>query len=94
MNVYEKYIEQVEAINAAKTQHEHDWRSHWLDGWLRGFEAAGEHIGRLIIAGDRHYLDQGIDRPMCGGVFLDWKPSPASKGRMPLKRSTDQMNKP
>lgn len=79
-DLYEKYIKRVEAINSAKTQHEHDYLSARLGGWLDGVDDAGSHVrtGSLCMAADNFYMDQGIDRPMCGGIFLDWKPEEQS----------------
>lgn len=73
MSTRTKHIELVEAVNNALTQAEHDR----AEAVLRGFRLAfDEHYdGFSLMDCDRHYLDQGIDRPMCCGVFLDWKPA-------------------
>jgi len=36
-------------------------------------EAAGLRVP--LCDADDHYLNQGIARPMCCGVWLDWKPA-------------------
>ncbi len=80
MTIYEQCIALTEQINNAKTLLEHQMLQSKRDGFFRGLEAAGRDsvcIGSLIMDCDRHYMDKGIDRPMCGGVFLDWKePNP------------------
>lgn len=66
------HYEAIEAVNAAP-----DWKTrHDAEIYLRGLRdgysaGTGVHKGDLIIQGDMHYINQGIDRPMCGGVFLD-----------------------
>jgi len=75
--VYAKYIELVRAVNESKTSLDHvaAWNRH--RGFIVCLEAIGwsdASIGRLIMHGDQHYIDQGIDRSMCGGVWADWKP--------------------
>lgn len=74
--IFEACIALTEQINNAKTLLEHQMLQSKLDGFYRGLEAAGRGdvcIGSLIMDCDRYYMDKGIDRPMCGGVFLDWK---------------------
>jgi hypothetical protein len=74
--MHNKHIELVEAVNNAKTQQEHDMAEAVLRGYrIALVEAYDTCAGNLLMECDRHYLDQGIDRPMCCGVFLDWKPS-------------------
>lgn len=43
--------------------------------------AADKHLsasqagfGQMIMDADMHYIGQGIDRPMTGGIFHDWIP--------------------
>lgn len=77
-HLQEAHIACVEAVNNAKTQSEHDAASLFLRGFRAGLQAAeqdGIAHGYHLIACDQHYLDQGIDRPMCCGVFLDWSPA-------------------
>lgn len=69
----DKHFEIVEAINAAEEgslqeQHESGRRAGFLDAVmiLRGTAT----VGGLIADADLRYLNQGIDRPMCGGVWL------------------------
>lgn len=74
--MHEKHIELVEAVNNAKTQDEHDRAEAVLSGFRIALEESqSPFFGGLLMDCDRHYLDQGIDRPMCCGVFLDWKPA-------------------
>lgn len=72
----DRHIELVEAVNAAETEREHSWAECTLRGFREGVcMVTGIHPGELIMDADTHYLDQGIDRPMCGGIFCDWKPA-------------------
>jgi len=72
MSIHEKHIELIEAVNASTTQVQHDIRYAHLRGFRDGIEAAGLRVP--ICDADLHYIDQDIDRPMCCGVWLDWKP--------------------
>lgn len=72
MDLHAMHIELVEAVNNARNEAEHSTREIYLRGWRDGVEALGMKVD--LFAADRHYLDQGIDRPMCCGVWLDWKP--------------------
>jgi hypothetical protein len=69
----ERHIELIEACNAAPiySPAESDAKAQ-----LQGFREAvvlttGIHMGQLVVHGDEHYIALGVDRPMCGGVFLD-----------------------
>jgi hypothetical protein len=67
----------LDAVNGARTQGERDAAEQFLKGFREAVALlSGIHPGLIIMAGDEHYLDQGIDRPMCGGSFLDWEPAP------------------
>lgn len=70
----DKHIELVEAVNNARSEEEHRLAHARLDGFRQGLLSCGIHPN--LIACDLHYLDQGIERPMCAGVFLDWTPTP------------------
>ena len=72
MNIHQKHILHIEAVNNAKTNERHATLNLYLAAWKAGIEDAGQHID--LCAADMFYLDQGIDRPMCGGVWLDWEP--------------------
>lgn len=72
MNIHEKHIELIEAVNNSATE-----RTHWdnynvLNGWRQAFDDMGRTLD--LCACDMHYIDQGIERPMCCGILLDWKP--------------------
>lgn len=64
-------------MNEAKTSSD-NMRARWI---LHGFRECvtvsfgGLRSGDLIVEADAYYLNQGIDRPMCGGVWLDWEPT-------------------
>ena len=70
-------IKILEGLNAATDEGREDDRVSWRDH-LRGYDEAfriacdlaGVNFGRAIIDCDLHYIDQGVDRPMCGGEFL------------------------
>jgi hypothetical protein len=72
MTIYEKHISHVQAVNKAKTVEEHASLDLYLSAWVTGVRDAGGVISH--ISADMFYLDQGIDRPMCGGIWLDWTP--------------------
>lgn len=73
MSTRRKHIELVEAVNNAKTQQEHDRAEAVLQGYRLAFDET--YDGYNPMDADLHYMDQGVRRPMCCGVFLDWKPS-------------------
>jgi hypothetical protein len=72
--MHTKHIELVEAVNNAKTHQEHDRALAVLEGYRIALHYALAQFSGHLIACDKHYMDQGIDRPMCCGVFLDWTP--------------------
>jgi len=76
-DMHDVHIALVEAANNARTERDHNLAVARLDGFFRAARAIlgdPEHIGRLVVSADTHYLAQGIDRPMCGGLWLDWTP--------------------
>lgn len=76
-DLLKKHIELVEAVNNSDTQINHDL----ADRRLRGFRDALEVLNiHQLIDCDLHYINQGIDRPMCCGVFIDWKPANNLRG--------------
>ncbi len=70
-NLFAKHIELVEAVNNSKRELEHNAARQRLDGFRDALDICG--IKQLIDC-DNYYLEQGIDRPMCCGIFLDWQP--------------------
>jgi hypothetical protein len=69
--IKEEHIALVRAVNEALSE---DAR-HLADERLSGFRLAVKILlpgvyGLLLMDADLYYLDQGIDRPMCCGVFL------------------------
>lgn len=72
MNLHETHIDLIRKVNKSKTVKEHELNQKYLSGWRDGVHATGQQLGYWLC--DMHYLNQGIDRPMCVGVFLDWKP--------------------
>ena len=73
-SIYEKHCLLLDAVNNAQTITEHDTMVMCLESWRSGVKDAGAYGSISLIDADMYYLDQGIDRPMCGGVWLDWKP--------------------
>ena len=65
-----KHIEAVEAVNNATTETAHREAQVYLQGFREGMRDAG--LEPDLIGCDMYYIDKGIDRPMCCGVFLDW----------------------
>ena len=68
--ILDRHIEIVEQVNNSKDQREHNYNETYLHGFREALILMDIH---QIIECDWHYLEQGIDRPMCGGVFLDWQ---------------------
>ena len=77
MTLHEKHIERIELVNNAQTLEAHQEFLAELNAWKDGVADAGVRLD--LIAADLHYIDQGIDRPMCCGVFNDWKEATPSK---------------
>jgi hypothetical protein len=70
-----RHVELVEAVNAATTEDARRAAEAHLQGFREAVAAlTGIHPGSLIMEADMHYINAGVDRPMCGGVFLDWTP--------------------
>ena len=70
--LHEKHIRLVGQVNKSTTEADHAKRYRELRIWREGVEDAGRKLD--LMACDRHYIDKGIDRPMCCGVWLDWSP--------------------
>lgn len=74
-NLALKYIQLLEGVNdESVTESAHLARERRFEAWCEGVKDAS---GRWFN-GDHHYLDkidagEMDDRPMCCGVFLDWK---------------------
>jgi hypothetical protein len=74
-NLYAEYIRRLLEVNdESKTEAEHRIIDANFEGWKQGIEDA---TGRRFN-GDYYYIDlfsRGMpERPLCCGVFLDWKP--------------------
>ena len=75
MTLHEKQMELVDAVNNAKTTHEHAVAYWQLMGWREGVRACGREPD--LIACDLTQFERGNEnRPMCCGVFNDWSESP------------------
>jgi hypothetical protein len=66
--IFEQHIKLVEKVNNAKTRREEFDALNVLSGFRMALNLAG--INQLMEC-DLYFIDQGIDRPMCCGVFLD-----------------------
>lgn len=88
MTVHDRHCVLLDAVNDAQTTREHEIAEARLRGFrdgvalARGFD--GADCGAMLADADNYYLSQGIDRPMCGGVFLDWRPASPDYGPAPL----------
>ena len=71
-DVFAKHIELVKMVNSADFESQH----REAEARLRGFRDALNlwDISQLMEC-DMYYINQDIDRPMCCGVFMDWKPA-------------------
>ena len=69
--IHTEHIRRIDRVNQSLTVDDHRMRERALNAWRQGVEDAGGKID--YMAADLHYLDQGIDRPMCCGVWLDWE---------------------
>ena len=69
-----KHIELIEAANNSATADEHNIALAKLVGFRDALDCMEPRPMHLIEC-DNHYLSQGIDRPMCCGVWLDWVPN-------------------
>jgi hypothetical protein len=70
--LFDKHIELVKMVNSADSELQHRLADERLDGFRLACGLQG--INQLIEC-DMYYIDKGIDRPMCAGVFLDWEAS-------------------
>lgn len=72
MNLFDKHIELIEAVNNSTTDEHHNYAQQRLYGFRNALEIMKVY---QLSHCDNFYLEQGIDRPMCCGVWLDWKPA-------------------
>lgn len=74
-NLYDEYIKRLIEVNdESKTEFEHRIIESNFNGWIDGIKDA---TGRFFN-GDYYYIDlfdsgKMEERPLCCGVFLDWK---------------------
>lgn len=72
MNLHEKHMARIDAVNNAKSRIEHIMEYGKLEAWRDGAKDAGRTLD--LCAADLEQIDRGHgERPMCCGVFLDWK---------------------
>jgi hypothetical protein len=76
--MHEKHMALIDAVNNAKTQHEH-WSAYCtLNGWRQGLRDCGLEPG--LIEADLEQFSRGHEhRSMCCGVFTEWIESPNPK---------------
>jgi len=73
--LYDEYIRRLlDVNNENKTDEEHKTITCEFKGWLQGVKDAAGHK----FNGDYYYIDlfdsgKMDERPICCGVFLDWK---------------------
>lgn len=67
--LFNRHIELIELVNESKTQRSHEENSLVLRGFREALDLL--KISHCTLC-DMHYIEQGINRPMCCGVFLDW----------------------
>lgn len=73
MNLHDKHMKLIDAVNFAKTEQEHQNNDLILHGWRQGVSDAGFVVD--LIGADLEQFDRGFEyRDMCCGVFCDWKP--------------------
>lgn len=76
MTIHEKHMQLIDAVNNATTDDEHWSATRYLDGWRDGIQDTGHRLS--LIDADLTQFRRGFEhRPMCAGVFLDWKEAPA-----------------
>ncbi len=73
MNLTEEYIKKVKEINSAETDLEHNLLIIKANAWVDGARDAGGHVS--LIDADLHHEGKAAERPMCAGIFQDWKPN-------------------
>lgn len=66
--IFKKHIYLLEKVNEATKEQSYSLHLQKLYGFREALYILG--INQLMEC-DLYYLDQGIDRPMCCGVFLD-----------------------
>ena len=79
MSIYEQFIARLIAANdETQTEARHRELEIELYAWKDGVRAAFNYLGRKEpdLNGDFYYMDLGIDRPMCCGLFLNWEHKP------------------
>ena len=70
-----RHMQLVDRVNNSKTTEEYwQWRER-LSGFREGVEVCGVNAGHLLMHADSVQESRGVDRVMCGGVFLDWEPA-------------------
>jgi hypothetical protein len=70
--ITDKHQRLLDAMNHAKNELEHRLAREFLRGYRDGLKECGYDPG--LMGCDLYYIDQGIDRPMCCGEWLDWEP--------------------
>ena len=72
--IVDEHLDLVRAANESTQEHEHQIAVAFLNGFRACAQRSlGAAYGRLLMSADEYYIGIGVDRPMCGGLFLDWK---------------------
>lgn len=78
--LHDKHRKMVIAVNTARTVEAHREAEMKLRAWREGVADGRDWTpfqqGAFLMDADRYYidLDPDCERPMCGGVYLDWEP--------------------
>jgi hypothetical protein len=82
MSLEMKHREMIATVNNSSTEREHDLAWEALRAWRMGvgdangwFEDGGWMNAMYWQDADLHHEGADSERPMCIGVFLDWRPS-------------------
>ena len=73
MMIHEEHMRRIDLVNAAESEWRYKMYNDELNGWRDGVVFCGFHVD--LIAADLAQIERGHVRPMCAGVFLDWKPA-------------------
>lgn len=76
MSIHDKHIELLTRANGPGSVASHNAAIHYLEAWRDGVRDALSwndiDRGMFLMAAERHFLDLGVEWPMCGGLRLDW----------------------
>lgn len=73
--LFAAHIRMVERLNKSRTLREYELNGSQLAGFRAALETIG--VSQLLLC-DAYYLERGVTRLMCAGVFLNWEPTTES----------------